>query len=174
MYTAKHVAIPLLPPSCSHSSSLLPHLLHHLCSCNKQDSVCAPLRSLHFSSLSISDHRSHRAQDPVQDCLTCSSPREAPLRTRTLWVAHYASQWHSRPGPVSTTQLSSVGGRTLQSLHVVTSHALSLVCTIYTMTFNYSNNTKPSPHSAECTASDLFKKKKKKKKHTIDLNQSSL
>lgn len=123
--------------------SLPSHLLHHLCSCNKQDS-CSPFHSFAFSSLLILDHISHQAWHPQQACLTdlFESHNGAPVQSdwlRRFFVTHYALPLHSKPSQLTQHCFDLlVKACCKRKCHNLT-HALSVACTRYMMTLNYSN-----------------------------------
>lgn len=130
MYTVKHVLCCHFSLSLSyfHSSSIhlsLPsHLLHHLCSCNKQSSSCALFHSLDFHSLLILAHPLSRHGSPAWlfDWLVCiprwsyHAVKPTVYRKKKkpqLVLSHSTFCRHA--APVSTTLLSSPGESTLKA-----------------------------------------------------------
>lgn len=172
MYTVKHVLSCHFSLSLSYSHSLsfhlsLPsHLLHHLCSCNKQDSSCALFHSLAFSSLLVLAHPpSPGMASPAWlfDWLVCVSrwsyhAVRLPVCSNvsdTFSHTHYVLPLCSKPSQL-----------TQQCFHLLLKacckrkcdnfpHALSVACTQCVITLNYSNKTKTPSSSEECTAQDL-------------------
>lgn len=108
--------------------SLPSHLLHHLCSCNKQDSSCSPFHSFAFSSLLILDHLSHKAWHPQQDCLTdlFESHNGAPLQSD--WLRRFCHTLRpaiaQQAQPVNNTALI-FRWKHAASINVITLHMLS-------------------------------------------------
>lgn len=129
MYTVKCVLSCHFSLSLSYSHSLsiylsLPsHLLHHLCSCNKQDSSCVLFHSLTFSSLLILAHPPLQARPPLPGCLTDLFPQWSHHAVRLPCVQKWLRRLcHAiRPAitqqaqPVKTTLLSSFCGNMLQA-----------------------------------------------------------
>lgn len=117
MYTVKHVLCCHFSLSLSyfHSSSIhlsLPsHLLHHLCSCNKQSSSCALFHSLDFHSLLILAHPPLQAWLPcLAVWLTCLHPAMALPCSQTHCVQKKKKRLslccHTVPSAVTQPQLA--------------------------------------------------------------------
>lgn len=89
--------LPLIPPSPPS------HLLHHLCSCNNQDSSCAP-SSPPDSGSALSPGKKNKIIPCTTLWLTCSEPHNAAA-TQTDWLGCFSS--HITLRREDTTQLSS-------------------------------------------------------------------
>lgn len=164
--------------SYSHSLSIhltLPsHLLHHLCSCNKQDSACARFHSVAFFPLLILAQPPLQAWPPLPGCLTdlfvshdgATMPSQSPIckNVSDAFVTHCVLPLCSKPSRLTQRCFHRSVKACWRHRCGNLTRALSMAYTWLVITLNYPDKTKPSlPRSEECTALG----------HTVDLSQSS-